>query len=54
MPFNIILPNRTGTNERETLETDNNIVFIGSNGSGKSRLGVWIEQQIQNQVTVHS
>ena len=53
MPYNIILPNRKGTNERETLETDNNIVLIGSNGAGKSRLGVWIEQQIQNQVTVH-
>lgn len=53
MPFNIILPHRTGTSERETLETDNNIVLIGSNGAGKSRLGVWIEQQLQNQVTVH-
>jgi hypothetical protein len=53
MPFNLILPNRRGTNERETLETDNNLVLIGSNGAGKSRLGVWIEQQIQNQVTVH-
>jgi len=53
MPFNIILPNRTGTNERETLETENNMVLIGSNGAGKSRLGVWIEEQIQNQVTVH-
>lgn len=53
MPFNITLPNRTGTNESETLETDNNLVLIGSNGAGKSRLGVWIEQQIQNQITVH-
>ncbi|MDP3443351.1 MAG: ABC transporter ATP-binding protein, partial [Ignavibacteria bacterium] len=53
MPFNITLPNRTGTNERETLVTDNNLVLIGSNGAGKSRLGVWIEQQIQNQITVH-
>lgn len=53
MLFKILLPNRTGTSESETLETDHNIVFIGSNGSGKSRLGVWIEQQIQNHVTVH-
>ena len=53
MPFNIILPNRTGTNERESLETENNIVLIGSNGAGKSRLGVWIEEQIQNQLAVH-
>jgi hypothetical protein len=53
MSFNIILPNRTGTNERETLETSNNIVLIGANGAGKSRLGVWIEQQMENAVTVH-
>ena len=48
MSFKIILPNRTGTNERETLETSNNIVLIGANGAGKSRLGVWIEQQMKN------
>ncbi|MEZ4885764.1 MAG: AAA family ATPase [Chitinophagales bacterium] len=53
MSFNITFPNRTGTNENEILETENNIVLIGSNGAGKSRLGVWIEQQLQNQVTVH-
>lgn len=53
MFFNITLPNRTGTNETETLTTENNIVLIGANGSGKSRLGVWIEQRIQNQTTVH-
>jgi len=53
MIYNIILPNRTGTTETETLETENNIVLIGANGSGKSRLGVWIEQQIQNNITAH-
>lgn len=53
MPYNIILPNRTGENQTEALETENNIVLIGSNGAGKSRLGVWIEQQIQNEITVH-
>lgn len=53
MTFNLTLPNRTGTNQTETLTTDNNIVFIGANGSGKSRLGAWIEQTMQNQFTVH-
>jgi hypothetical protein len=53
MPFNVILPNRTGAVQKETLETNNNLVLIGSNGAGKSRLGVWIEQEIQNHVTVH-
>jgi energy-coupling factor transporter ATP-binding protein EcfA2 len=53
MPFNITLPNRAGSNETEILTTDNNIVLIGANGSGKSRLGVWIEQHVQDQTTVH-
>lgn len=53
MQFNLILPNRTGTNEKETLTTENNIILIGANGSGKSRLGFWIEQQMQNSITVH-
>lgn len=52
MSYNLILPKRTGTNERETLEVTNNVVLIGSNGSGKTRLGNWIEQQHQGQ-TVH-
>ncbi|MCJ8330849.1 MAG: DUF4435 domain-containing protein [Lentisphaeria bacterium] len=53
MSFNIILPNRAGTSEAETLETENNIVLIGANGAGKSRLGIWIEQKIQNSITTH-
>jgi energy-coupling factor transporter ATP-binding protein EcfA2 len=51
--FNITLPNRNGTNVSEQLETSNNLVIIGANGAGKTRLGIWIEEQIQNQVTVH-
>jgi hypothetical protein len=53
MPFNITLPNRNGINQNETLTTENNIVLIGANGSGKSRLGAWIEQQMQSQIVVH-
>jgi Protein of unknown function (DUF4435)/AAA domain, putative AbiEii toxin, Type IV TA system len=53
MIFNIILPNRNGTTETEQLATENNIVLIGANGSGKSRFGAWIEQQMQSSVTVH-
>ncbi|MBW4575278.1 MAG: DUF4435 domain-containing protein [Aphanothece sp. CMT-3BRIN-NPC111] len=53
MTYNITLPNRTGTNQTETLTTDNNIVLIGANGSGKSRLGAWMEQQMHNQLIVH-
>lgn len=53
MNFNITLPNRNGTNASEQLETSNNLVIIGANGAGKTRLGIWIEEKIQNQVTVH-
>ena len=53
MAFDIVLPNRTGTNEQEIFTTENNIVLIGSNGAGKSRLGVWIEHKMTNLNTVH-
>ncbi len=53
MKPNAILPNRTGQGANETISGENNIVIIGANGSGKTRLGVWIETQLQNQLTVH-
>jgi ABC-type cobalamin/Fe3+-siderophores transport system ATPase subunit len=49
----IILPNRSGTTDTETLECENNIVIIGANGSGKTRLGTWIENFPQQSLTVH-
>ncbi len=53
MKPDIILPNRTGQGENETLDNDNNIVIIGANGSGKTRLGAWIETNMQNNLGVH-
>lgn len=53
MTFEIILPSRTGTDEQEIFKTDKNIVLVGSNGAGKSRLGAWIETSNQEQMTVH-
>ncbi len=53
MKPDIILPNRTGQGENETLHSDNNIVIIGANGSGKTRLGAWIETNMQNNFAVH-
>lgn len=53
MEFEVKLPNREGNADQEILNTSNNIVLIGANGSGKSRLGVWIEQQLQEDITVH-
>jgi len=49
----ITLPNRTGEGANETFQCDHNIVIIGANGSGKTRLGSWIETTLQNQITVH-
>lgn len=37
----LLLPRASGTTE--TVQTTNNILLIGANGSGKSRLGAWIE-----------
>lgn len=40
----ITLPNRTGNGAVETLSLVDNLVIIGANGTGKSRLGQFIEQ----------
>lgn len=53
MKPDIILPNRTGLGDNETLHNDNNIVIIGANGAGKTRLGAWIETTMQNNLAVH-
>ncbi|MEA4826909.1 MAG: DUF4435 domain-containing protein [Clostridium sp.] len=47
--MNIILPNRQGTSEQLEVQ-EQSIVIIGANGSGKSRLGAWIEKQNSNKV----
>jgi hypothetical protein len=53
MKSKIILPNKTGQGNTETIESENNFVIIGGNGAGKTRLGTWIEAQIQNNINVH-
>ena len=35
------------------MHNDNNIVIIGANGAGKTRLGAWIESNMQNNLAVH-
>ena len=49
----ITLPNRNGAEEIETLQCDNNLVIIGANGSGKTRLGAWIERTLDDRTIVH-
>lgn len=53
MKPDITLPNRTGQGANEILHNQNNIVIIGANGSGKTRLGAWIENTLQNILSVH-
>lgn len=49
MVFKYWLPNTTG--EKEEFETNaRSLIIIGANGSGKSKLGAWIEQQDYDQV----
>jgi hypothetical protein len=53
MSFSIELPNRTGYGDPEKIDSSGHIVLIGANGSGKTRLGIWIEERHQNNYTVH-
>ncbi len=53
MTFSINLPNRTGVGNSEEIDSSGHIVLIGANGSGKTRLGIWIEEHHQNQYAVH-
>ncbi len=49
----IQLPNKIGVGDNETIQSENNIVIIGANGAGKTRLGSWIETSLQDRVSVH-
>lgn len=53
MNYNLIIPKRDGTASQEILQITGNLVLVGANGAGKTRLGVMIEQFNQNQITVH-
>ena len=44
MEVNYQLPNRNGAGANEAVKTAANLVVIGANGSGKSRLGGWVER----------
>lgn len=47
----LILPRSNGTTE--SIETKQSLLFIGANGSGKTRLGTWIEIQSPQRELVH-
>lgn len=49
----ITLPNGDGTANRTTLNSDQNLVIIGANGAGKSRMGYWIDHNQPGIMLVH-
>jgi len=49
--FSLILPKKDGGNEE--LQCKGSLLFIGANGSGKSRLGSWIDLQSSQSPKVH-
>ena len=53
MKPDILLPNRTGVGARETFQNLNNLLIIGANGAGKTRLGTWIEQNLSDSTIIH-
>ena len=50
MDFTYWLPDENG-NKTENKAASNSVIIIGANGSGKSKLGAWIEQQ--NMSNIH-
>lgn len=50
MAFTYYLPTPTGKIDKKETEL-NSVIIIGANGSGKSKLGAWMEQQ--NMMGVH-
>lgn len=50
--FKLVLPNPNGGGTQE-IETTTSLLFVGANGSGKTRLGAWIEIQSSQKEKVH-
>lgn len=53
MSLSITMPNRSGIGAHEKIDVSGHIVLIGANGSGKTRLGIWLEAHLQAQHAVH-
>ncbi|MFE8661913.1 DUF4435 domain-containing protein [Serratia nevei] len=49
----LFLPNQDGSGSKVEIEHNGSAVIVGANGSGKSRLGAWIERNIEENVVVH-
>jgi ABC-type cobalamin/Fe3+-siderophores transport system ATPase subunit len=49
----LYLPSPDGTGSRIEIQHNGSVVIVGANGSGKSRLGAWIERNADSNVIVH-
>ena len=49
--YKLILPDSSGNNIE--IESSQNILFVGANGAGKSRLGTWVEFESPQKDKVH-
>ncbi len=49
----LYLPTPDGTGNKVEIKHNGSVVIVGANGSGKSRLGAWIEKTAQNNDVVH-
>jgi len=49
----LYLPAPDGTGNKVEIKHNGSVVIVGANGSGKSRLGAWIERNTDNNVIVH-
>lgn len=53
MPLRTItLPKRDGSEQTEEIEYSQSLVIVGANGSGKSRLGIWLEGKLLNEYRI--
>lgn len=46
-------PSQSRTGEPEQVEHEGAVVIVGANGSGKTRLGTWIELQSEHRASAH-
>jgi AAA domain, putative AbiEii toxin, Type IV TA system len=51
--MNIVFPSRSPGGDQVAFEGTRRFVLIGANGSGKTRLGIWLEQTNQSNTPVH-
>lgn len=49
----LYLPKPDGTGSKVEIKHNGSVVIVGANGSGKSRLGAWIEKNADSDVIVH-